>query len=114
MDPQQLRKIIREELEPVKKTQAKHTHILGKHTQILGEHTKILGKHSKTLGENSKILEEHSDKLDAITVELHQVHQLADATLDVVQGRYEKNKREIDEIKDHLGFIKEPYFGEQS
>lgn len=79
MDPKQLRKIIKEELEPVIKTQ-----------------------------------EEHSQKIDAITVELHQVHKLADATLDVVKGRYEKNKREIDEVKDHLGLEKEPYYGESS
>ncbi len=77
MDPKQLREIIKEELEPVKKTQL-----------------------------------EHSDKIDAIIVELHQVHKLADATVDLVKGTYEKNKREIDEIKDHLNLSKEPYFGE--
>ena len=92
MDPKQLRKIIKEELKPIIKTQK--------------EHTKILGNHTKALGE-------HGDKLDAITAELHQVHKLADTTLDVVKGRYEKNKREIDEIKDHLGLQKESYFGEQ-
>lgn len=85
MDPKQLRDIIKEELEPIKKTQQNH----------------------------SEKLENHSGKLDAVTAELHQVHQLADATLDVVKGRYEKNKREINEIKEHLNLPKEPYFGNQ-
>lgn len=84
MDPKQLRKIIKEELRPIIETQKQH----------------------------SKTLNEHSEKLDAISGELYQVHQLADTTLDVVKGRYEKNKREINEVKDHLGLPKEPYFGE--
>lgn len=120
MDPKLLRKIIREELEPVKKTQEKHTQTLGEHSKVLaehtntlGEHTRILGEHTKTLGENTKILGEHTGKIDSITVELHHVHQLASTTLDVVKGRYENNKREIDEIKDHLHLPKEPFFGEQ-
>src|SRR5258708_7280777 len=111
MDPKQLRSIIQEEvtgalnvgLAPIKKT-------LNEHTKILNEHTKILGEHTKTLGEHTKILGEHSDKLDSITGELYQVHQLVDTTLDIVKGRYEKNKAEIDEIKDHLGLPKKPYF----
>jgi hypothetical protein len=78
MDPKQFRQIIKEELEPVIKTQ-----------------------------------QEHTEKIDSLTVELHQVHQLADATLDEVRGRYNKNKKEIDEIKDHLKLPKEPFFGDQ-
>ena len=84
MDPNQLRKIIKEELVPVINTQQDH----------------------------SKILSEHTEKIDALTEELHTVHQLADTTVDIVKGRYEKNKREIDEIKDHLNLPKEPYFGD--
>ena len=60
-------------------------------------------EHTKLLGEHSRILED-------IIVELHEVHELADATSDVVKARYEKNKREIDEIKDHLNLVKDPYF----
>lgn len=59
-----------------------------------------------------KTQKEQSEKIDAIIVELHQVHNLADATLDVVKARYEKNKKEINEIKDRLGLQKEPYYGE--
>lgn len=92
MDPKLLREIIREELAPIKKTQLEHSNLLQEHTNFL---------------------QEHSEKLDAITAELHDVHQLADTTLDIVKGRYEKNKKEIDEIKDHLDLPKEPYFGEQ-
>jgi hypothetical protein len=98
MDPKQLREILKEELAPIIETQQQHTKILGEHSQLLGEH--------------SQLLNEHSDKLDSLTAELHQVHTLANATLDIVSARYEKNKREIDEIKDHLGMTKEPYFGE--
>lgn len=105
MDPQQLRKIIREELEPVKKTQQEHS-------RILKGHSKLLASHSKDLGNIKKDLSDVKEDVDTIKAELHQVHQLADVTLDVVKGRYEKNKREIDEIKDHLGLPKEPYFGD--
>lgn len=59
-------------------------------------------------------LQENSEDLGSIKAELHQVHQLADATLDEVRGRYEKNKQEIDEVKDHLKLHKSPYFGSAS
>lgn len=68
-------------------------------------------KHSTLLENHSTLLEKHSRQLEDIIVELHDVHKLARATSDVVMARYEKNKREIDEIKDHLGLPKEPYFG---
>lgn len=77
MDPNDLRKIIKEELKPIIETQ-----------------------------------KEHSEKLDSLTEELHHVHQLAVATVDIVTACYEKNKAEIDEIKDHLHLPKKPYFGE--
>ena len=54
MDPKQFRDILKDELEPIKQTQV--------------EHTKLLEKHSE-------LLQEHTAKIDAITVELHHVHQ---------------------------------------
>lgn len=84
MTPKQLREILKEELKPI---------------------IVILGKHSK-------ILEKHTRQIEDIIAELHEVHKLAGMTSDIVMARYEKNKREIDEIKDHLGLPKEPYFAE--
>lgn len=107
MDPDQLRQILKEELKPIIDTQKDQ----GK---VLSEHSQILAKQGKVQEQQGKILQEQGEKLDALTVEVHQVHQLANVTVDVVVARYEKNKREIDEIKDHLSLTKEPYFGESN
>jgi len=90
MNPNQLRELLKEELAPIIKTQQKHT---------------------RKLEESFEKLEANSQKLDTLTAEINQVHKLADATVDIVKGRYEKNKREINEIKDHLKLSKEPYYG---
>lgn len=84
MTPKQFRKILKEELEPI--------------VLVLADH--------------SKLLEKHSRQIEDIIAELHEVHKLASMTSDIFKARYEKNKREIDEIKDHLGLPKEPYFAE--
>ncbi|MBI2593776.1 hypothetical protein HYW44_04000 [Candidatus Daviesbacteria bacterium] len=91
MTPKQFKEILKEELQPI--------------IEVLGEHSKVLGEHSKLLGT-------HGQKIDALVAEMHEVHKLADTTVDIVKARYEKNKREIDEIKDHLGLPKEPFFAE--
>jgi len=101
----QFREILKEELKPI-------LTVLGEHSKILDQHTKILDQHTKILDQHSKILEKHTRQIEDIIVELHEVHRLATATSDIVKARYEKNKREIDEIKDHLGLRKEPYFAE--
>ena len=54
----------------------------------------------------------HTKKIDALTADMYKVQKLAETTVDIVKARYEKNKREIDETKDHLGLRKEPYFAE--
>lgn len=54
--------------------------------------------------------EVHSRKIDALVADMHVVRKLAETTVDIVKARYEKNKREIDEVKDRLGLPKEPYF----
>lgn len=90
MTPKQFRELLQEELKPV---------------------LKILGEHSQILGEHSQDLKTHGAKIDALVAEMHQVHKLAETTVDIVKARYEKNKKEIDEIKDHLGLSKQPYFG---
>ncbi len=97
MNPNDLRKILKEELQP----------LINSQDELQKSQDGIL----KTLTKHSKKLDQHSEKLDSITAELGHVHQLADVTLDVVTARYESNKREIDEIKDHLNLPKKPYFG---
>jgi len=57
-------------------------------------------------------LEVHGRKIDALTADMHVVRKLAETSVDIVKARYEKNKREIDEIKNHLHLPKEPYFAE--
>jgi chromosome segregation ATPase len=104
MNPDEIRKILKEELQPLIKTQAE----FGK-TQ--GEMIKTQAEFGKTQKNILETLTEHGEKLDALTEELHHVRQLADVTVDVVTARYEKNKGEIDEIKDHLHLPKKPYFG---
>lgn len=105
MDPKQLRKIIKEELEPVKEE-------IASVKKDLGSVKDDVSNVKKNLVSVIKTQKEHTEKIDALTEEMFTVHQLASTTLDVVKGRYEKNKREIDEIKDHLNLPKEPYFGD--
>lgn len=38
-----------------------------------------------------KTLEAHTRKIDALTSEMHEVHRLAETTVDIVEARYEKN-----------------------
>lgn len=132
MNPDEIRKILKEELQPLIKTQAEFGKTQGEMLKTQTEFGKTQGEMLKTQGEMLKtqgemlktqdefgktqknILEtltEHGEKLDALTEEMHHVHQLADVTVDVVTARYEKNKGEIDEIKDHLHLPKKPYFG---
>lgn len=54
----------------------------------------------------------HTRKIDALTADMSKVQKLAETTVDIVKARYEKNKREINEVKDHLGLRKEPQFAE--
>ena len=91
MDPDQLRQILKEELKPVIETQKEH---------------------SRKLDEHSKNFDKQDEKLDSLTTELAYVHKKVDVAHDLVQALYENNKREIDEIKDYVGWPKQPYFGE--
>ena len=85
MTPKQFRDIVKEELEVLAKTR---------------------------IDPIVKTQEIHTRKIDALTADMHKVQRLAATTVDIVKARYEKNKREIDETKDHLGLRKEPYFAE--
>lgn len=100
MTPKQFIEILKEELRPIIEATVR---------PMLKEALKPI---IETQEKHSTLLERHSRQLEDIIVELHDVHKLARATSDVVMARYEKNKREIDEIKDHLGLPKQPYFGE--
>jgi AmiR/NasT family two-component response regulator len=100
MTPKQFKEILKAELQPIIEATVK---------PILEEALKPI---IQTQQKHSNLLEKYSRQLEDIIVELNEVHKLAEATSDVVMARYEKNKREIDEIKDHLGLPKLPYFGE--
>lgn len=78
---QEVTSIVHAELEPIKKTLAKHTQILDEHTQIL---------------------DEHSQKLNALTVDVIELQDTAKAVWDKFSLVEEKQKREIREIKKHL------------
>ena len=128
MGPDELRQILKEELKPVIETQKEQAQTLAEHGKILEDHSGKLDSLSQKQDEQgnkldfvsqkqdkqAKRLDSLSVKSDDIIGELHQVHKLTDGTFEVVAARYEKNKREIDEIKDHLGLPKEPYFGESN
>ncbi len=111
MTPKQFKDLLKAELKPILEIVQEDSRILKEHSGILKEHSGILKEHSGILKEHSGILKEHTKKIDALMSELYEVHKLAEATADIVKARYEKNKREIDEIKDHLDLPKKPYFG---
>ncbi len=73
---------------------------------------KALAPIKQTLSEHTKFLEEHTDKIDALTAEAQDIHQQTGAIWDKISLTYERNKREIDEIKDHLGLAKLPHISE--
>ncbi len=75
MDPQQFRQIIKEELEPIKETLDKHT-----------------GR-----------LDSLENKVDALSGDIEQLHMDVKGIRDQVGMRHDRNKREIDEVKTHLG-----------
>lgn len=56
-----------------------------------------------TQSKQTKILDEHSDKLDALLGDMIDVQASTKATYDLVKATHENNRREIDEIKEHLG-----------
>ncbi len=71
---------------------------------VYEEFDKVNGKLGEIDGELEKIhlvLEEHTDKLDALTVEVHEVHQELGIFKDEVNS-------EIDKIKVHIGLPSTP------
>lgn len=71
-----------------------------------------LNEHSEKLDTLTTTVEEHGEKIDILIAESHDTHELVRGVHDVVKGRYEKNKREIDEIKQHLNLPIIPPFGD--
>ena len=80
--------VVAEQLKPIKAT-------LDKHTKILGEHTKKLG-----------VLDEHTKKIDGLISDVHTLQEQVGAAFDKASLHADRNKREINEIKDHLGLEK--------
>lgn len=97
MDPKQLRSIIREEVTGIVKTELKP----------VKEDLKILQKDVKsiqgTLADHSKRLTRVEDKVDALSGDIEQLHDDVKGIRDKEGMYHSRNKREIDEIKTHLG-----------
>ena len=55
-----------------------------------------------TQAKQNQKLDEHSDKLDSLLGDMIDVQAPTKATFDLVKATYENNRREIDEIKEHL------------
>lgn len=101
MTPKQLIEILKTEMKPIIEETVR---------PIIQQTMKpILDEALKPIIETQEV---HTRKIDALTADMHKVQKLAETTVDIVKARYEKNKREIDEIKDHLGLHKEPYFAD--
>ncbi len=87
--------VVNKAVDPIKETLKNHTRILGDHTRILESHSKILEGHSKTL-------EGHTSRLEALSGDMEQVLSEVKATHDEIGLWHQRDKREIDEIKEHL------------
>jgi len=84
-----LRKIIKEELKPIHEELKPIREALDQHTKILDQHTKQLGR-----------LE---DRVDATAGDVEQLLMDVKGLKDGVGFWHDRDKREIDEIKTHLG-----------
>lgn len=82
MDPKQFRQIIKEELEPIDER---------------------LGKVEDKLGKVDKRLVRVEEKVDALSGDIEQLHLDVKGIRDKEGLFHTRNKREIDEIKTHLG-----------
>ena len=89
MDPKQFRQIIKEELAPVKKD----IHELRGDMDTLEENFKGIKKDVKELSEN----------VDAARADIEHLHMDVKGIRDTEGLFHSRNKREIDEIKNHLG-----------
>ena len=108
MTPKQLVEILKREMKPIIEETVRP--MLEETVRPMIEETMrpMLDQALKPIIETQQI---HTRKIDALTADMHKVQKLAETTVDIVKARYENNKREIDEIKDHLEMPKQPYFG---
>jgi hypothetical protein len=58
--------------------------------------------HSKILESHSKILNDHTRRLEALSGDVHDLHDRVKALDDKTSMYHFRNKREVDEIKRHL------------
>lgn len=111
MDPKQFRQIIKEEvtdivqtqLEPVKKDIRGIHETLQDHTKRLGTLEGKLGTLEENLEKVDKKLVRVEDKVDALSGDVEQLHLDVKGIRDKEGLFHSRNKREIDEIKTHLG-----------
>ncbi|SHH69795.1 hypothetical protein SAMN02745135_01720 [Caloranaerobacter azorensis DSM 13643] len=61
-----IKKMLKEELEPIKSDISSIKSTLDEHTRILNEHTKKLDEHTRILDEHTKKLDEHTQILRAL------------------------------------------------
>lgn len=83
MGPKQFRQIIKEEVTGIVQTELKPI--------------------KKTLGEHTKRLDRLEDKVDAARGDIEQLHMDVKGIRDKEGLFHSRNKREIDEIKTHIG-----------
>lgn len=69
----------------------------------LDQHTKVLNNHTKQLNEVQETLEDHTGRLEALAGDVEQLKMDVTGIKDAEGMFHSRNKREIDEIKDHLG-----------
>lgn len=97
-------------------TQGKQLDTLGKEARTRGKQLDRVEKQNVAQGGKLDKLEKQSgeqgEKIDILIAESHDTNLLLRGVHDIVKGRYEKNKREIDEIKEHLDMPLTPPFGD--
>ncbi len=107
MDENKLKAIVEEAINtavnPIKTILEDHTKRFGRIDDTLEDHTRRLDKIDDTLEEHTKILEDHSRRLEAIAGDTEQLIQDVKGARDKDGMYHSRNKREIDEIKKHIG-----------
>lgn len=97
MNPKQLRTIIREEVTEIVQTELKPVKKDIKNIQ--GDVKNVQG----TLADHSKRLTRLEEKVDALSGDIEQLHMDVKGIRDKEGMYHSRNKREIDEIKTHIG-----------
>lgn len=105
-DLKKFQSIVRSEIDgavlPIKQELIKFSKDLGLVKTGLGSVKKDLGLVKTELGSVKKILATHDRKLDALVVEVHDLHALTGAIWDQISVNDVKTLRDLDEIRTHI------------